>query len=281
MTRRNAENAVSAKLLASEARAAAESGSHEMDELSTAMHDIKASGDSVTKIIRTIDEIAFQTNILALNAAVEAARAGESGLGFAVVADEVRNLARRSAAAAKETSEKISDAITKSERGVTLSQKVNTGLKGIVEKVRQVDDLVAEIATASNEQSEGITQVNTAVNKMDQVTQSNAATAEETSLAVSEVDRHAKGLQVAVGHLQDLVHGATTASARAENETAPTPEATEAPKAGQAQLIRGAGTKGEWNSQAKNRPTAPASVPNGKGSPTTNGHDRIAFKEIK
>jgi methyl-accepting chemotaxis protein len=118
MTRRNAENAASAKTLASDTRAAADVGATDMRQLSEAMHEIKASGDSITKIIRTIDEIAFQTNILALNAAVEAARAGESGLGFAVVADEVRNLARRSAAAAKETSDKISDAIAKTEKGV-------------------------------------------------------------------------------------------------------------------------------------------------------------------
>ena len=283
MTRRNAENAVSAKTLASEARAAAESGSHEMDELSTAMHDIKASGDSVTKIIRTIDEIAFQTNILALNAAVEAALAGESGLGFAVVADEVRNLARRSAAAAKETSEKISDAITKSERGVALSHKVNTGLKGIVEKVRQVDDLVAEIATASNEQNEGIGQVNTAVNKMDQVTQSNAATAEETSRAVSEVDRHAKGLQVAVSHLQDLVHGSGNSTSKSEVEAIPALDtaSTAAPATGHSELIRGVGSKGEWNSHTKSRNPATPPATAAKNATASNGHDRFAFKEVQ
>ncbi|HTI69698.1 MAG TPA: methyl-accepting chemotaxis protein [Candidatus Limnocylindria bacterium] len=285
MTRRNAENAVSAKSLAGEARTAADAGSIEMEQLSTAMHEIKASGDSITKIIRTIDEIAFQTNILALNAAVEAARAGESGLGFAVVADEVRNLARRSAAAAKETSEKISDAISKSEKGVILSQKVTSGLKGIVDKVRQVDDLVAEIATASNEQSDGIAQINTAVSKMDQVTQSNASTAEQTSHAVREVDEHAKGLNVAVGQLQVLVLGGTTATSAATT-AAPTkqspPDAS--PSAPIAGVIHGVGKGSDWqnaNNKRNGNPAAngAATKANPENTTAKNG-DRFAFKDV-
>ena len=124
MTKRNAENAQKANELAKQARAAADNGASDMQAMSAAMDAIKASSDDIAKIIKTIDEIAFQTNILALNAAVEAARAGEAGMGFAVVADEVRNLAQRSAQAAKETAAKIEDAIAKTAQGVEISSKV-------------------------------------------------------------------------------------------------------------------------------------------------------------
>src|SRR5208337_2106308 len=140
-------------------------------EMTDAMKEVKAASDDIAKIIKTIDEIAFQTNILALNAAVEAARAGEAGMGFAVVADEVRNLAQRSAQAAKETANKIENSIQKSQRGAQISEKVTASLQQIVVKARQVDELVAGIATASNEQTQGIAQINTAVSQMDKVAQ--------------------------------------------------------------------------------------------------------------
>src|SRR5258708_25224821 len=152
-----------------------------------AMNDINTSSDKVSKIIKVIDEIAFQTNILALNAAVEAARAGEAGLGFAVVADEVRNLAQRSAQAARETAEKIEDSIRKSEHGVELNAKVGLSLHEIVDKARKVDTLVAEIAQACKEQTQGISQINLAVTQMDKVTQTNAASAEESASASNEL----------------------------------------------------------------------------------------------
>ena len=177
MVKRTADNAQHAKDLASETRSAADAGAIDMKAMSQAMSDIKSSSDSIAKIIKTIDEIAFQTNILAINAAVEAARAGEAGMGFAVVADEVRALAQRCAAAAKETTSQIEDSISKSAQGVQISAKVEESLEAIVAKARQVDDLVAEIATASKEQSQGISQVNMAVTEMDKVTQSNAANA--------------------------------------------------------------------------------------------------------
>jgi methyl-accepting chemotaxis protein len=207
MTRRNAENAQSAKDLATQTRGAADAGASDMREMSEAMDAIKTSSDNIAKIIKTIDEIAFQTNILALNAAVEAARAGEAGMGFAVVADEVRNLAQRSAQAAKETAEKIGDSISKSGIGVGLSAKVAERLEEIVVKARQVDELVAEIATASREQSQGIDQVNTAVTQMDKVTQSNAAAAEESASASEELNAQALTLKGAVLELQALVNG--------------------------------------------------------------------------
>lgn len=220
MTKRNADNAQSAKALASQTRVAADTGAADMTEMSRAMDAIKSSSVEVGKIIKTIDEIAFQTNILALNAAVEAARAGEAGMGFAVVADEVRNLAQRSAQAAKETAAKIEDAIAKSDRGVQISGKVGSSLQEIVTKVRQVDDLVAEIATASNEQSQGIAQVNTAVTQMDKVTQSNAASAEESAAAAQELGSQATALQGAVDGLQQLVGSVSGSKVKESPRTA-------------------------------------------------------------
>ncbi|HTH48001.1 MAG TPA: methyl-accepting chemotaxis protein, partial [Candidatus Limnocylindria bacterium] len=155
----------------------------------------------------TIDEIAFQTNILALNAAVEAARAGESGAGFAVVADEVRNLAHRSARAAKETAEKIGNAVTQSNQGVLVCGKVAGSFDQIIAKARGVDDLLGEIASASQEQAQGIEQVNLAVVQMDQVTQANAANAEQSAGAAEELNAQAAAQTVAVADLRALMDG--------------------------------------------------------------------------
>ena len=209
MTKRNSENANQAKSLAGETRAAADTGATDMEEMKLAMAAIKSSSDDISKIIKTIDEIAFQTNILALNAAVEAARAGEAGMGFAVVAEEVRNLAQRSAQSAKETAGKIEDSVKKSENGVQICAKVASSLAEIVAKARQVDTLVAEIATASREQTQGIEQVNTAVSQMDKVTQSNAANAEESASSAEELSSQAIVLQESVGDLLSIVDGAS------------------------------------------------------------------------
>ena len=208
MTKRNAESASLAKDLAGQTRAVADTGAADMDEMKHAMDAIKGASDDISKIIKTIDEIAFQTNILALNAAVEAARAGEAGMGFAVVAEEVRNLAQRSAQSAKETAGKIEDSVKKSEHGVRICGKVARSLSEIVAKARQVDTLVAEIAQASQEQTQGIDQVNTAVSQMDKVTQSNAAGAEESAAAAEELSAQAVVLQESVAELLALVDGA-------------------------------------------------------------------------
>ena len=207
MTKRNAETAGKVKELGSDARKAGDLGVQDMSALVGAMDDIKRSSGDIAKIIKTIDEIAFQTNILALNAAVEAARAGEAGAGFAVVADEVRNLAQRCAQAAKETAGKIEDAVQKSARGADISAKVAKSLEEIVGKARQVDQMAGEVAAASQEQSQGISQVNIAVTQMDKVTQSNAANAEESAAAAEELTAQAESLNDAVAELLRLVDG--------------------------------------------------------------------------
>jgi methyl-accepting chemotaxis protein len=217
MTKRNAASAATAKDLSGQTRAAADAGSADVNEMRAAMDAIKTSSAAIGNIIKTIDEIAFQTNILALNAAVEAARAGEAGMGFAVVAEEVRSLAQRSAASAKETAGKIEIAIQNGENGVVISQKVAQSLDVIVAKAREVDALIAEISTASNEQSQGLGQINLAVGQMDKVTQSNAANAEETAAAAAELNSQSGALRRSVAELRRLIESDATkvASARA------------------------------------------------------------------
>ena len=207
MTKRNAENSGRAKALSTQTRAAADSGSTEMEVMKQAMDAITLSASNIAKIVKSIDEIAFQTNILALNAAVEAARAGEAGAGFAVVAEEVRALAQRSAQAAKETAERIEDSVRKSEHGVQISGQVAQHFAVIGEKARQVDTLIAEIATASHEQTHGIEQVNTAVSRMDKITQSNAAAAAESAAAADALTAQAVELTAEIGQLLAMVDG--------------------------------------------------------------------------
>jgi methyl-accepting chemotaxis protein len=221
MTKRNAESAALAKTSANQTRTAADTGTAKMQAMTTAMDAIKTSSDNIAKIIKTIDEIAFQTNLLALNAAVEAARAGEAGAGFAVVADEVRALAQRSATAAKETANKIQDSITKSEHGVIISREVDENLRQIASSARRVDDLIGEIATASNEQNQGITQVLTAITHMDAATQTTAATAEESAAAAQELNAQASSLDKVAGQLERLVKGQRRRVARKAKDPSP------------------------------------------------------------
>jgi methyl-accepting chemotaxis protein len=222
MTRRNAEAAQNAKGIAGKTRSAVENGAAGMQRMTAAMSGIKSSSGEISKIIKTIDEIAFQTNILALNAAVEAARAGEAGAGFAVVAEEVRALAQRSAAAARETADKIEIALHKSNEGASTSVEVEGMLTQIVQQVREMDTLVAEIATASNEQSQGIEQLTKAMSEMDRVTQSNAAGAEESASAAHELSAQSTELRSAVDQLNAFTGVPATAST--------TPAVTAAPK---------------------------------------------------
>jgi|GEM_PF-2156357 len=207
MTRRNSDHAQTAKNLSAAARQAADDGAVDIQRMAEAIGEIKVASDNIARIIKTIDEIAFQTNLLALNAAVEAARAGEAGMGFAVVADEVRSLAQRSARAAKETAENIRGAIAKIGQGVQISAKVSDHLKQIVNKAREVDTLVAEVAMASKEQSQGIEQVTIAINEMDKVTQSNAANAEASATAAEDLNGRAVSLKRAIEQLLTLVNG--------------------------------------------------------------------------
>jgi len=194
MTKQNAENSNQATILATKARTAANDGDASMRRMVDAIRHIKTSSDNSAKIIKTIDEIAFQTDLLAINAAVEAARAGESGKGFAVVAEEVRNLAMRSVNAAKSTTEMIEESVKNADSGVKIAEDVAKSLCQIVTGTGKVGDLIAEIAAASNEQAQGIEQVNIAVAQMNQVTQRNAANSEESASASEELNNQAAEL---------------------------------------------------------------------------------------
>ena len=217
MGKRNAEAANQATVLSSQTRQSAEMGSREMSAMVAAMGEITASATNVQKIVKTIDEIAFQTNILALNAAVEAARAGEAGAGFAIVAEEVRALAQRSATAARETAGTIEDVVQKSDRGSEVSGRVANHLAEILQHASSVDRLVAEIASASGEQCTGVEEVNKAVSQMDKVTQQTAATAEESAAAAEELNAQAQEFGTVVRDLTSLVNGAQGSPAP-ENE---------------------------------------------------------------
>ncbi|MFZ5441114.1 MAG: methyl-accepting chemotaxis protein [Myxococcota bacterium] len=208
MTRQNADNARKANGVAKQSADAATRGASGMERMNEAMQKIRSSATETAKIVKTIDQIAFQTNLLALNAAVEAARAGEAGKGFAVVAEEVRNLAQRSAEAAKTTASLLEEAQRNAESGAQMSEDVNGILKEILENVTQVSGLVAEVATASEQQTTGVGQINTAVSQMDRITQSNAANAEESASAAEELSAQAVELNQMVEHLGRLVNGA-------------------------------------------------------------------------
>ena len=205
----NADHANQADNLMSEARNVIKTAGEDMGQLAQSMKQIAESGDEISKIIKTIDEIAFQTNLLALNAAVEAARAGEAGAGFAVVADEVRNLAMRAAEAAKNTQELIEDTVSKIGQGSDLVDKSSQGFERIVGSSGKIATLVAEIASASEEQAQGVDQVNQAVVLMDKVVQQNAANAEESAASASEMDAQTVTMNQVVGDLSMLVTGRT------------------------------------------------------------------------
>jgi methyl-accepting chemotaxis protein len=198
MTKQNADNAIQAKNLSGEADQNAKTGAEAMIRMSNTINKIKESSDQTAKIVKTIDEIAMQTNLLALNAAVEAARAGEAGRGFAVVAEEVRNLAQRSAQAAKNTADMISESVKNADDGVKIAGEVSVSFTTIATSANKVNDLIAEIAAASQEQTQGIDQVNSAVAQMDKVTQQNAANSEESASAAEELSSQAEELKTMI-----------------------------------------------------------------------------------
>ena len=207
MTKQNADHANQAKAMMAEANQIIEKVSHHMTDMAGAVVEITKSSEETGKIIKTIDEIAFQTNLLALNAAVEAARAGEAGAGFAVVASEVRNLAIRASEAAKNTSNLIENTIRAVRKGNELTNATQEAFKENAAISKKIGQLVDEIATASEEQSHGITQVNTAVAEMDKVTQSTAASAEESAAASEELNAQAEQMKVFVEDLVRVVGG--------------------------------------------------------------------------
>lgn len=201
-TKQNASHANRANEMAMTAKDSAIEGNQQMKGMLKAMDEINDSSASISKIIKVIDEIAFQTNILALNAAVEAARAGQHGKGFAVVAEEVRNLAARSANAAKETTALIEGSIKKVDVGTKIANETAQALNKIVENVSGATNLVAEIASASNQQASAIAQINQGIEQVSQVTQSNTATSEESASASEELSSQAELLRSMVGRFK-------------------------------------------------------------------------------
>ncbi len=208
MTQKNATNSKSAAEFMGEAATKIQEANRVVDQMVDSMKEITASSDKVAKIIKVIDEIAFQTNILALNAAVEAARAGEAGMGFAVVADEVRNLAQRCAQAAKDTAGLIEESIAKSNDGKSKLDQVTAAIHSITESSNAVKTLVDEVSVGSQEQARGIEQIAKAVTQMEQVTQKTAASAEESASASEQLSAQAQTMHAVVAELQQMVGGA-------------------------------------------------------------------------
>ena len=230
MARKNAENSQSANALVTQSQQKFNETNRSLQAMVEAMGDIKDSSDKVSKIIKVIDEIAFQTNILALNAAVEAARAGEAGMGFAVVADEVRNLAQRCAQAAKDTASLIEESIMKSNEGKAKVDQVAVAIRAISEESTTVKTLVEEVSLGSQEQTRGIEQVAKALTQMEQVTQQAAANAEESAAASEELTAQASTLMEVVHQLKSMVGGAESSDGRVTGHTSWHKPPVQAPK---------------------------------------------------
>jgi methyl-accepting chemotaxis protein len=254
--KQNAENARQANQLAISASEIAARGGGVVRSVVDTMTGISDSSKKIADIISVIDGIAFQTNILALNAAVEAARAGEQGRGFAVVAGEVRNLAQRSAAAAKEIKELISNSVAKVETGTELVAQAGKTMEEIVTSVKRVTDIMSEITAASQEQSTGIEQVNQAVSQMDQVTQQNAALVEQAAAAAESLNEEAQNLAKSVAVFK-LAHGQQT---HASLNSAPV-------ATGEGRSERTTSAKSEIERRSAERPKNVARLPKAKAHP--------------
>ena len=212
MTRQNADNAEQANSLMGEATTIVDEAGTSLKSLTGSVQDINRNSEETGKIIKSIDEIAFQTNLLALNAAVEAARAGEAGKGFAVVAEEVRNLAQRAGEAARNTSGLIENTIKSVKVGADIAVQTNEAFQRNADIAKKIGQLIAEIAAASREQSQGIEEVNNAVGQMDKVTQQNASNAEESASASEEMNSQAESLNDMVQELVAIVGGTNAKS---------------------------------------------------------------------
>jgi methyl-accepting chemotaxis protein len=207
MTRQNADHAREANQMMRETTQVVAKANDTMASTQKAMDAVSQAGSEIAKIIKTIDEISFQTNLLSLNAAVEAARAGEAGKGFAVVADEVRSLAQRAATAAKTTSELIEGTVTRIAEGAGLVKQAEAAFQELSRGAQRVAQLVDEIAAASQEQAHGLDQISKSVSHMDQVVQSTAAGAEEAAATAKELSSQSRNLQATMKQLEALVGG--------------------------------------------------------------------------
>jgi methyl-accepting chemotaxis protein len=228
-TKTNAESAAQARDLAHQASTAATNGQESMHAMTEAMSRITQNSNEIQRVIKVIDDIAFQTNLLALNAAVEAARAGQHGKGFAVVAEEVRNLASRSAKAAQETSELIAKSGQEIDKGGEVAQRTADVLNTIVNQIKQTTDLVAGIATASNEQAQGVNQITIGLQQIDAVTQQNTAAAEESASAANEMSSMAKNLHDLVARFKLRKGGEVKMPPTTAKSSAPAPKAAAKP----------------------------------------------------
>ncbi len=243
MTRQNADNASNANQMMVKTQEQVTNGADAVTNMSTAMTEINDSSEQTSRIIGTIEEIAFQTNLLALNAAVEAARAGDAGKGFAVVADEVRNLAQRSAQAARDTAELIESTVARVKNGSSIVQELQTSFGEVESSVKHFGGLINEISAASNEQAQGVDQVNTAVAQMDKVTQTNAANAEESASAAEELSAQAQQLSSLVGELSMIVtgssnHGSVVTPMRSHVKKMPKLSAPKSYSSGSSSLVK-------------------------------------------
>jgi methyl-accepting chemotaxis protein len=219
MAHKNSDNSAAAAGLVTGSQEKFVETNRSLDQMVTAMQEINTSSDKIAKIIKVIDEIAFQTNILALNAAVEAARAGEAGMGFAVVADEVRNLAQRSAQAAKDTAALIEESIAKSNEGKARVDQVAVAIRGITEESGKVKVLVDEVSMGSQEQARGLEQIAKAVTQMEQVTQQTAASAEESAAAAEELTAQSESVKDVLERLTTMIGGESTPPQRYEGSS--------------------------------------------------------------